>query len=176
MICENCNNSHDGKYGSGRFCCKSCSRSYSTKNKRSEINKKVSSKLKGRSLSNDHIEKLKSLWTLDEYRFSRKRKELKSLEEILIENSTSSNQKIKIRLFKENIKEYKCEECGIEENYNGKFILHQLHHINGDSKDNRLDNLQILCPNCHSQTENWSGKKRQDVLVASTGIEHSATN
>jgi 5-methylcytosine-specific restriction endonuclease McrA len=33
-----------------------------------------------------------------------------------------------------------------------------LHHINGDGRDNRLENLALLCPNCHSQTENWGGR------------------
>jgi very-short-patch-repair endonuclease len=47
MNCENCGNSHDGSYGSGRFCSVKCSRSFSTKNKRKEINKKVSLKLNG---------------------------------------------------------------------------------------------------------------------------------
>ena len=45
MICENCNDEHNGIYGSGRFCNEKCSRSYSTKNKRKIINKKVSNKL-----------------------------------------------------------------------------------------------------------------------------------
>ncbi len=47
MICENCKNKHDGNYGSGRFCSSKCARSFSTKNKRKEINKKVSESLKG---------------------------------------------------------------------------------------------------------------------------------
>ena len=46
-LCENCNNEHDGLFGSGRFCSKKCSRAFSTKNKRKEINEKVSKKLKG---------------------------------------------------------------------------------------------------------------------------------
>ncbi len=45
MKCENCNNDHDGSYGSGRFCSSKCARGFSTKEKREEINKKVSKKL-----------------------------------------------------------------------------------------------------------------------------------
>jgi very-short-patch-repair endonuclease len=46
--CENCSLEHDGTYGSGRFCCSKCARSFSTKNKRNEINRKVSKSLAGR--------------------------------------------------------------------------------------------------------------------------------
>lgn len=48
MICESCSSQHAGEYGSGRFCCVKCSRSFSTKNARSEINKKVSARLRGK--------------------------------------------------------------------------------------------------------------------------------
>ncbi|MGM9530406.1 HNH endonuclease [Intestinibacter sp.] len=47
------------------------------------------------------------------------------------------------------LKENKCEECGITE-WRGKPITIQLHHINGDRSDNRVENLRMLCPNCHS--------------------------
>ena len=52
----------------------------------------------------------------------------------------------------------KCEKCGIT-NWNGKELIFQLHHINGNNNDCRKDNLQLLCPNCHSQTENYANKK-----------------
>lgn len=54
-------------------------------------------------------------------------------------------------------KEYKCECCGISE-WNDKPISLQLHHINGNHKDNSLENIQILCPNCHTQTDNYGSK------------------
>lgn len=51
-----------------------------------------------------------------------------------------------------------CNECGIKDVWNNKKLSLQLDHINGDSNDNRLENLRFLCPNCHSQTENFAGK------------------
>ena len=61
------------------------------------------------------------------------------------------------KLVELNIKEYKCECCGIQD-WNDKDITLQLHHINGDSKDNRLSNLRILCPNCHSLQPTHRGR------------------
>lgn len=49
MKCETCGKEHNGSYGSGRFCCQSCARSFSTKNNRININKKVSKSLKGKA-------------------------------------------------------------------------------------------------------------------------------
>lgn len=77
------------------------------------------------------------------------------LSELLIENSPHKNtNKLKKRLFKEGLKEEKCEICGYTENL-------ELHHINGDPTDNRLENLQILCPNCHAKTNNFRGKNKR---------------
>ena len=83
-----------------------------------------------------------------------------SLEQILVENSTYSNMtRLKERILKANLLEYKCSECGISE-WNNKHLVLQLDHINGDNRDNRVENLRLLCPNCHSQTETFCGKNR----------------
>ena len=57
-------------------------------------------------------------------------------------------------------KEQKCEKCGLTE-WMGKPIVLQLDHINGDNRDNRIENLRLLCPNCHSQTETFCRKNRK---------------
>lgn len=65
--------------------------------------------------------------------------------------------KLKNKLFANHIKENKCELCGISE-WNGKPLNMELHHIDGDRTNHRLENIQILCPNCHSQTETFRAK------------------
>jgi Zn finger protein HypA/HybF involved in hydrogenase expression len=64
---------------------------------------------------------------------------------------------IKQRLIRLGLKQHRCETCGISE-WLGKPLSLALHHINGDGDDNRLENLEPLCPNCHSQTENFAGR------------------
>jgi len=79
-------------------------------------------------------------------------------DEYLCEHSykITSNRLLK-KLFEENKKERKCECCGNTE-WNGNPIPLELHHINGIHSDNRLENLMVLCPNCHAQTDNYRGK------------------
>lgn len=85
-------------------------------------------------------------------------KESIPLENVLVENSTWVNSNnLRKRLLKEGIKEHKCECCGNTE-WMGKPIPLELHHINGVKNDLRIENLQILCPNCHSFTDNYRGK------------------
>ena len=64
---------------------------------------------------------------------------------------------LKIRLIKDEIKQHRCEECNRTE-WNGKPIPIQLHHKDGNSANNTLTNLQIVCPNCHAQTDNYCSK------------------
>ena len=80
-------------------------------------------------------------------------------DEYLFENSykITSNKLLK-KLLSEGKKECRCEVCGNSE-WNGKEIPLELHHINGIHSDNRFENLQVLCPNCHAQTDNYRGKK-----------------
>jgi Zn finger protein HypA/HybF involved in hydrogenase expression len=72
-----------------------------------------------------------------------------------------STLKLKKRLIKEKILEEKCSECGIME-WNGKEIILQLDHIDGNPKNHLLSNLRLLCPNCHSQTETFCGRNKRN--------------
>jgi Zn finger protein HypA/HybF involved in hydrogenase expression len=83
----------------------------------------------------------------------------KSLVEILVEDSFYQSYKLAKRLLKEGIKKRKCECCG-NTTWLDKDIPLELHHINGDNTDNRLENLQLLCPNCHAMTDNYRGKNK----------------
>ena len=72
------------------------------------------------------------------------------------------NSNLKKNLIK--IRGNKCEKCH-NEFWMGKPIALELHHIDGDRTNNVLDNLQLLCPNCHSLTDNWRGKGNKGYVV-----------
>lgn len=88
----------------------------------------------------------------------KKIKQAQPLSEILIKDSKFVNSNnLKQRLLKENMKQYKCEKCNNDKWLDYKIPL-ELHHVNGDKHDNRIENIQLLCPNCHALTENYRGK------------------
>jgi hypothetical protein len=64
-----------------------------------------------------------------------------------------------IRLVAAGLKDNRCECCGLVE-WRGAPLALALHHVSGDGADHRLENLQLLCPNCHSQTPNFAGRNR----------------
>lgn len=83
-------------------------------------------------------------------------------EQDLCQNSTVATGPIKRWLIRNGKKNECCEKCGWAEKREDGKVPVELHHINGDSSDNRLENLQILCPNCHSLTMNFAGKNKRN--------------
>ena len=84
------------------------------------------------------------------------------LEDILQEDVKYKSNTLKNRLIAAHLKQNICENCGCGNEWMGKPITLELHHINGNHFDNRIENLQILCPNCHSQTS--THRKRKSVV------------
>jgi hypothetical protein len=88
-------------------------------------------------------------------------KEKTPLEKICTKNSSFNRTHLKKRLLKENVLKNLCAECGQEPFWNNKKLTLQLEHKNGISNDNRIENLCLLCPNCHSQTKTFAGRKEK---------------
>lgn len=86
--------------------------------------------------------------------------EAKPIENILVINSNYQSYKLKKRLIQEGFKENICERCKLSE-WQGLPIPLELHHKNGNNRDNRLENIVLLCPNCHALTESYRGKNKR---------------
>lgn len=78
------------------------------------------------------------------------------LSDILVKDSSYNRGHLKDRLLASGLLTNICYECSQGTEWNGQQLVLQLDHINGDSTDNRIDNLRMLCPNCHSQTKTFS--------------------
>ena len=102
--------------------------------------KKLKNDIKEYNLDISHFKR--RYWNTDVYGKS------KPLKDILVENCFYPSSKLRNRLIKEGLKELKCEKCNRTE-WEGEPIPLQLHHKNGNHYDNRIENLAILCSNCH---------------------------
>ena len=86
-------------------------------------------------------------------------KPIYSLEEILVPNSKYENiARLKKRILKAGLLKYECECCGNKGEWNDKPLVLQLDHKDGNHNNHSIENLRFLCPNCHSQTNTYSGK------------------
>lgn len=83
------------------------------------------------------------------------------LERILVEHSTYHRNHLKRRLYDEGLKQRVCELCGQGEEWHGRQMAMILDHVNGVHDDNRLENLQIVCPNCAATLDTHCGRKNR---------------
>jgi hypothetical protein len=185
MKCEYCDKKHDESYASGRFCSQKCARGFSSRDKREEINKKVSITLTGRPSStkgrkypnrkyvhkrykapkiitsyclNCNIKIIKnkaikycSAKCQRDYAYKQYIEQWKAGIQDGHKGLSSISNFIRRYLFEKY--EGKCTKCGWHETnpYSKKIPLH-IEHKDGNSNNNKEENLDLLCPNCHSLT------------------------
>ena len=88
------------------------------------------------------------------------------LSELLVENRWVGSYQLKRRLVAAGLKQLRCELCGWAERASDGRIPVELDHINGDTRDNRLENLRVLCPNCHSLQPTHRGLNKRSRRCA----------
>ncbi len=81
----------------------------------------------------------------------------KDITEYLVEGRLISSHRLKSLLLRDGLKIYRCEKCGLTD-WQGQAIPLELHHVDGARTNNKLENLQLLCANCHALTPNNAGK------------------
>lgn len=82
------------------------------------------------------------------------------LSEYLSNKYPITSHRLRLRLLQENIFEYKCSKCFLQQ-WNAQPIPLELDHIDGNNSNNKLENLRLLCPNCHAQTLTYRGKNKK---------------
>jgi hypothetical protein len=175
MICENCGKETiDDK----RFCTIRCARSFSTKASRAERNKKIAESLRGRTWEQRSLPALKFHCEFCNKGFVKKialsghtskcqnnpnmvikeKKRFKEKETLL----SLPYEQVPLSLRREKIyreQDGNCNRCGLAE-WLGQRITLELEHKNGNHYDDSRENVELLCPNCHSLTDTWRGRNK----------------
>jgi hypothetical protein len=114
------------------------------------------------SISTDHF---------DPYAAARTRPRRRiPLEDALVRGSTYRRHALKERLYTEGLKRRECEQCGQGEEWHGRRMSLILDHVNGVADDNRLGNLQIVCPNCAATLETHCGRNKPRLTERSCAL------
>jgi Zn finger protein HypA/HybF involved in hydrogenase expression len=171
MKCERCNKDHDGSYGSGRFCSSSCARArVHSKETKDKISKKCSEIWNDDNYRNRMIEKAKKNGTCGWSEKARRKGTEQSVKNRFNKN-LSLLKEGKYELLSEKFRRkivleeasYKCESCN-NSHWLGKPLWLEIHHIDDDGKNNKRENLMVLCPNCHSALDSnyrFRGRKHR---------------
>src|SRR5205807_8001623 len=96
------------------------------------------------------------------------------IDELLSAGKRRGRQHVKLRLLAAGLKDERCESCGLTV-WRDRPLTMALHHVNGDRHDNRLQNLQLLCPNCHSQTDTFGGRNGRSGTAPLTSAPSRAS-
>lgn len=160
-ICECCGKQTNVKFGSGRFCSRICA----NKRVHSQETKEIISKNVLNSIKwLENSPNLKQTIEKENVFFNGVKKAIETKKnkytKFLLStdfNNLNIDQKKKIILMEQN---FKCNLCGII-NWNNKPITLELEHKDGNHYNNLRENLECLCPNCHSQTDTWRGKNKR---------------
>jgi Zn finger protein HypA/HybF involved in hydrogenase expression len=150
MKCIKCSNEHDGSFGSGNYCSRACANS---RVRTEETKKKISEGVKA---SEQFVKGSKQRY-VDYKELGNKLKEVANTKILKAEYDSLSYERLKKRIVLEQVQ--KCNHCGIYE-WNGKPIVLELEHKDGNHSNNERENLEAICPNCHSQTNTWRGRNK----------------
>jgi len=146
-----CNSKHNGMYGSGRFCSSFCARKYSTHKKLQEINYKKHLIVMDKIQNGQFISPLSDK-NIHHKTVITKHKNMK----IIPFDQMGDTLRRKIVMEDQN---GKCNRCGLNKWLNQDLVL-ELEHKDGNRNNNSRENLEFICPNCHSLTKTWRGRNK----------------
>lgn len=151
MKCQNtkCGQKHSGTFGSGKFCSRSCANS----REKTETTKRKTAE----SMRLAFREGRAKQPTVDFEKILAKRKQQRQRELIEADFSSLSFGRLRNRLILE--QDSQCNRCGLNE-WCGEQIALELEHKDGNNRNNTRENLEMLCPNCHSLTKTWRGRNK----------------